>query len=222
MRAIAGSGYSGPIMIEGPLGQDGEGIARVRQTLDPLIRSVFTFEPDARRNDPPGDAATTLVAPPAGVLKGIALFNQRQFYEQHEEIEAEWHAERGPIRRLYQGLLQIGVGFHHALKGNYQGAVALLTDGIDKTSGFLPQALGIDTGTLVREARACLDRIVELGPDGIEQFDRAMIPQIGFAVGAPGESRLMRGLFSGTGSPHLSWTVYRSPRLSAEETTENE
>jgi len=177
LRSIAGSGYSGPIMIEGPLGTDSTGITRVRQTLEPLIRSVFPFEPDARRH------AAAMVAPPAGVLKGIALFNERAFYQQHEEIEAEWHAERGPIRRLYQGLLQIGIGFHHALNGNYQGAVALLTDGIAKTADFQPRALGIDTGTLVREAKTCLDRIVALGPDSIACFDRATIPTISFVPG---------------------------------------
>jgi len=174
VRAIAGSGYAGPIMVEGPLGPDAAGIGRVRETMDPLIRSVFSFEPDANRSDDPP------VALPAGVLKGIALFNQRQFYEQHEEIEAEWHAERGPIRTLYQGLLQIGVGFHHALNGNSRGAIALLTDGVAKISGFLPQALGIDTGTLVTETQVCLDRLRELGAANISDFDRATIPTIVF------------------------------------------
>src|SRR3712207_7515461 len=50
----------------------------------------------------------------------------------------EWHAERRPIRRLYQGILQIGVGFHHARGGNHKGALLLLTDGIEKASGFVP------------------------------------------------------------------------------------
>ena len=51
IRAIAGSGYTGPMMIEGPLGTDATGIARVRQSIEPLIRSVFSFPPDARRNE---------------------------------------------------------------------------------------------------------------------------------------------------------------------------
>ncbi len=182
IRAVAGSGYSGPIMIEGPLGTDTSGIGRVRETMDPLIRSVFSFEPDRNRHDDPRDTVTAIAAPPAGVLKGIDLFNQREFYAQHEEIEAEWHAERGPMRTLYQGLLQIGVGFHHALNGNYQGAVALLADGIAKTSEFLPEALGIDTGRLVSETQACLDHLREAGPSGISSFDRARIPHIAFVT----------------------------------------
>ena len=207
IRAIAGSGYSGPIMIEGPLGTDDVVMASVRERLTPLIRSVFPFAPDANRNediviaetdvsvlemshdargaDLETDSVTVLsmTTPPAGILHGIDLFNQRQFYEQHEAIEHEWHAERGPIRRLYQGILQIGVGFHHALNGNQRGAVQLLTAGIAKTAEYAPQALGIETGALVDAAQRCLDRIVELGPDRIGEFDSAMIPTIEFTEG---------------------------------------
>jgi len=186
LRAVAGSGYIGPLMIEGSLGTDDEGIGRVRKTITPLIRSVFPFSPDANRIDAPvspgasdeGSTAITLVAPPPGVLKGIVLFNQRHFYEQHEEIEHEWHAERGPIRRLYQGLLQIGIGFHHATNRNYRGAVALLSDGIEKISDFRPEALGIATGKLARESAACLRQIIALGPDRIAEFDPEVIPTI--------------------------------------------
>jgi sugar phosphate isomerase/epimerase/predicted metal-dependent hydrolase len=180
VRAVAGSGYRGPIMIEGPLGTGNDGMERVRKIIEPLIRSVFPFSPDGVPSSEE-DQATTLASPPAGILKGIALFNQGEFHAQHEEIEAEWHAERGPIRRLYQGILQIGVGFHHALNGNQRGAVALLRDGIEKTSGFLPQALGIDTARLVRESQACLEHIERLGPDDIDQFDPDTIPTIVFA-----------------------------------------
>jgi hypothetical protein len=177
LRTPAGSGYSGPLMIEGALGTDDTVISRVRKPLNPLIRSVFPFSPDARRHEA-DDAVRIQSALPAGVRKGIALFNQRRFFEQHEEIEHEWHAERGPVRRLYQGILQIGVGFYHALNGNHRGAVLLLTDGIEKTSAFTPHALGINTGRLVAEAQRCLDQIMALGPDRLSDFDASLIPTI--------------------------------------------
>jgi len=177
VRAVAGSGYSGPMMIEGALGSDDTVLTRVREHLNPLIRSVFPFAPDARRHEEE-DAVRIQSALPAGVRTGIALFNQRRFFEQHEEIEHEWHAERGPVRRLYQGILQIGVGFYHALNGNQRGAVLLLTGGIEKTSAFTPHALGIDTGRLVAEAQRCLDEIVALGPERLDEFDTSLIPTI--------------------------------------------
>jgi sugar phosphate isomerase/epimerase len=177
VRAIAGSGYSGPMMIEGALGADDTVITRVREHLTPLIRSVFPFSPDANRHED-DDAVSIQSALPAGVRKGITLFNERRFFEQHEEIEHEWHAERGPVRRLYQGILQIGVGFYHTLNGNHRGAMLLLTDGIEKTSAFTPHALGINTSKLVAEAQLCLDQIAALGPDRLAEFDAALIPTI--------------------------------------------
>jgi len=175
LRAIAGSGYSGPLMIEGALGTGDDVLARVRGRIEPLIADLFR----------PSRAPVPDIAPaglPEGVLQGIALFNQRKFYEQHEVIEHEWHAEKGPVRRLYQGILQIGVGLHHALSGNWRGAVSLLTDGVDKVSAFQPEARGIDTARLVADSQACLDQIVALGPDRMDEFDTSRIPVIQLVV----------------------------------------
>lgn len=165
IRAVAASSYDGPMMIEGPLKEAGT-IERVRALLDPLIASACADD----------DPCSGL--PPAGVREGIRLYNARRFYEAHEELEHEWHAERRPIRRLYQGILQIGVGFHHARGGNHKGAVLLLTDGIAKTSAFVPSCQGLDLARLVRESQACLDEIVRLGPDRLSAFDWAAVPTI--------------------------------------------
>lgn len=176
-RAIAGSGFEGPLIIEGALGTGSEIADRVRNTMEPLIRSVFDFPP---RAGVPGEGLPPPTVLPLGVQEGIRLFNQRRFYEQHEVIEHEWHAERTGIRVLYQGILQIGVGFHHALNGNHKGAVALLTDGISKVEQFLPAALDIDTARLAREARICLDQIMVLGERNISAFEIETIPEIHF------------------------------------------
>jgi uncharacterized protein len=167
LRAVVNAGHDGPLMIEGSLGpQPAATMERVRLRFEPLIEQVLSSS---------GDCAGE---PPAGVLEGIRLFNERKFYECHEEIEHEWHAEPGPIRDLYQGILQIGVGFHHALGGNHRGAVLLLTDGIEKTSRFLPVCLGIDTTRFVAESQACLEQIANLGPESLNRFDRRLIPMV--------------------------------------------
>lgn len=168
VRAIAGA-YAGPMMLEGIVGDDLGRLAASRAFLEPLLVAVRGGE------DAPDDCSG---APPPGVWEGIRLFNARRFYECHETIEHEWHAERRPIRRLYQGILQIGVGFHHALGGNHRGALALLGDGIAKTEAFAPRCLGIETGRLALESRVCLDRLRELGPARIGDFDPATIPLV--------------------------------------------
>ncbi|MCO5216781.1 MAG: DUF309 domain-containing protein [Thermomicrobiales bacterium] len=174
-RAIAGSGYEGPLIIEGVLGSDEIAADRVRDVLEPLIRAVFSFPPKASRDKGVLPPPTEL---PPGVLEGIRLFNQRRFYEQHEVIEQEWHAEHTTVRVLYQGILQIGVGFHHALNGNFRGAVALLTAGADKVAHFTPTAYGIDTNRLVLETRNCITQLNVLGERNLAAFESELIPQI--------------------------------------------
>ena len=156
LRAVA-SGHDGPLMLESPLGPEPEDpFRRVAAFLEPLIAVA--------RSDvlACGDL-------PAGMREGIALFNAGEYYAAHEVIEYEWHAERGPIRNLYQGILQIGIGIHHARNGNRSGAILKLTDGIAKVSGFRPVTAGIDTATLVEEAEAYLAavRVAGRGADGL-------------------------------------------------------
>jgi hypothetical protein len=65
--------------------------------------------------------------PPPQLLEGIAQFNRGEFFEQHETLELLWRAERRDIRYLYQGILQIGVAFHHLRRLNHHGTVYMLT-----------------------------------------------------------------------------------------------
>ncbi len=167
IRAIAAAGYDGPLMLEGSLLPDPiSRFAPVSTLLDPAIEEITQ----------PGNPCSGSLPP--GVLEGIALFNRGEFYECHEVIEHEWHAERGEIRALYQGILQIGVGFHHARGGNFRGAVALLTDGIEKVSRFGTVCRNVNTAKLVDDSTLCLDTILSNGPDGINDFDWTTVPAI--------------------------------------------
>jgi predicted metal-dependent hydrolase len=117
--------------------------------------------------------------PPDGLVEGIRLFNAGEYYECHEALEAIWLEEKGPIRYLYQGILQIGVGFHHLRNGNFRGARLLLENGIAKIERFQPVCMGVDTMRLRDEAQICLDLLLALGPDGIGAFDWGMVPKVG-------------------------------------------
>lgn len=169
IRAIANSGYRGPMLVEGPLDPEGNAWRRASATIEPLIAQLALDGPDAPL--------------PAGVIEGIELFNAGEYYEAHEVIEHEWHAERGPVRKLYQGILQIGVGLHHTRSGNHRGAVLLLTDGIEKTAEFVPEYRGLDTARLVREAQGCLDQVMALGADRLDAFDWSLVPVIALPDG---------------------------------------
>jgi sugar phosphate isomerase/epimerase len=171
VKAIAASGFGGPMMLEAPIA-DQAAVDHVRAVLDPLLAAAAADDPCAEPL-------------PEGVRAGIALFNAGRYYEAHEEIEHEWHAERRPIRLLYQGILQIGVGLHHARGGNHRGAVLLLTDGIAKVSQFLPACQGVPTAVLAQAAQACLDQVIELGAERLAEFDWSKVPVITIDAPAP-------------------------------------
>ena len=92
--------------------------------------------------------------PPRLLLEGIAQFNRGEFFEQHETLELLWRAEQRDVRRLYQGILQIGVAFHHLRRLNHHGTVYMLTRGSGYLAPFTPccQCVGVDALLLAAAA----------------------------------------------------------------------
>ena len=111
-------------------------------------------------------------------LAGIQAFNRREFFQCHEILEELWLQEKAPIRDLYQGILQIGVGFYHLEGGNYKGAASLLRRGVRRLEPFAPSCLGVDMARLLAEAGHCLRTLTALGPGQLHAFDRALIPRV--------------------------------------------
>jgi uncharacterized protein len=121
------------------------------------------------------------VTPPAGLYKGIEEFNAGKFFECHETLELIWNEEPGEVRKLYQGILQIGVGFYHAtVRKNYRGTVSLLEGGIEKCRPFAPHYFGIDLESLIIAAQKALEHARSLGAEHIADFDRLYIPKINY------------------------------------------
>src|SRR2546427_9111247 len=102
--------------------------------------------------------------PPPQLLEGIEQFNRGEFFEQHETLELLWRAERRDIRYLYQGILQIGVAFHHLRRLNHHGTVYMLTRGPAYLAPFEPRCQRIDVAALLRDAAAARRAVERLGP----------------------------------------------------------
>jgi predicted metal-dependent hydrolase len=125
---------------------------------------------------------STPSTPPASFEDAVALFNQRQFFECHEVLEDLWRPlPKGPEKWFLQGLLQVGVGFHHLEQLNYTGAKSLLNSGVEKLEMIAAQKAfspPIDLHPLVKSSRAALETVVVLGPDCLEEFPESLIPQV--------------------------------------------
>jgi uncharacterized protein len=111
-------------------------------------------------------------------LKGIEEFNSGGFYECHEYLEEAWMQEPGRVRFLYQGILQVGVGFYHLQNGNWRGATGLLRNGAVRLREFEPVTLGVDVAKLVRESEQCLQELESLGRERLDEFDASKIPRV--------------------------------------------
>ena len=112
-------------------------------------------------------------------MRGIEQFNAGEFFEQHETLELLWRAVPDEIRHLYEGVLQIGVGMHHLLKNrNFHGAAVKLDHGIRLLEAFPPVCHGVDIDRLRHDALRARERLLELGPERIDAFERDLVPRV--------------------------------------------
>jgi predicted metal-dependent hydrolase len=111
-------------------------------------------------------------------LTGIRQFNRGEFFECHRTLEELWAAESRTIRGLYQGILQIGVAFHHLRAGRYQPALTLLERGGNYLKPFAPTCKGVDIEGLRASTVRCWARVKALGPAGVNEFDWSGVPRI--------------------------------------------
>jgi predicted metal-dependent hydrolase len=116
--------------------------------------------------------------PPPELLRAIEQFERGEYFEQHETLENLWRATRAPVRDLYHGILQIGVGLHHLRRRNHHGATVLLEEGIRRLEPFAPACQRIQVDALLRAATSARRRLIELGPERIAEFDWSEAPRV--------------------------------------------
>lgn len=100
-------------------------------------------------------------------LQGVEAFNQQQFYECHDLLEAIWMESPEAEKNFYQGILQIAVACYHFGNGNWRGTVVLLGEGIRRLADFQPSYRGIDVSQLRQDSYHLLQQLQPMSP---EQF----------------------------------------------------
>ncbi len=117
-------------------------------------------------------------------VTGLEFFNRGLYFEAHEELEAAWRAERGPIRDLYRAILQIGLGYRQIQRQRYVGAVKMFRRCKRWLEPFADNCLGIDLGKLREDYLAVEAELLRLGPNGIEEFPLELIKPVAFETPA--------------------------------------
>ncbi|MCX6024441.1 MAG: DUF309 domain-containing protein [Chloroflexi bacterium] len=158
----------------------------------PEIRKIGRGLPSGKCAEPPS----------AAFLHGLREFNAGLYFEQHETLEAIWVAETDPVRYLYQGILQIGVGLYHQSRGNGRGALALMERGIRALEPFRPACSGVDVDRLIVDATRCREALVALGPERTAELDPALAPRVRLLPGVPGAEAVQQA--DRRGEPHES------------------
>ncbi|WP_416676320.1 DUF309 domain-containing protein [Egbenema bharatensis] len=101
---------------------------------------------------------------------GVEQFNQGQFYECHDTLEAIWMEATEPQKSFYQGVLQIAVALYHLSNQNLRGATILLGEGINRLRRYLPSYATVDVEQLLDQSVALLRILQQAQPEQVPQF----------------------------------------------------
>lgn len=111
--------------------------------------------------------------------QGVALFNQREFYDCHDVLEAIWIEANDPQKTFYQGILQIAVAFYHLGNQNLRGATILLGEGMHRLRRYQPVYAGVDVTALLSQCLEWLVLLQQATPEQIPELARQIqSPQI--------------------------------------------
>ena len=114
-----------------------------------------------------------------GMAEAAICFNAGLFFEAHEHLEHHWlDLPPTPTKRFVQGIIQISVGFHHAMRGSYQGAVNQLEKGLAKVAEAPGDALGLDRDRFRRDVEAARQGMVARGRQRMRQAALPELPRM--------------------------------------------
>ncbi len=107
---------------------------------------------------------------PPAFWQGVEQFNQREFYDCHDTLEALWMEANDPERTFYQGVLQLAVALYHLSNHNWQGTVILLGEGINRIRRYQPTYAGVDVTQLLFQSADLLKVLQEAGPERVVEL----------------------------------------------------
>jgi predicted metal-dependent hydrolase len=99
--------------------------------------------------------------------EAIAQFNNGDYYNCHDTLEAIWNDAWQSDRGFYQGILQIAVGLYHLNNHNWHGAAILLGEGTSRLPEYLPEYQSIDVESLLEDSLGILRTVQINGKEGI-------------------------------------------------------
>ena len=115
---------------------------------------------------------------PPHAQEGIRLFNAGEYFETHEELELAWRAESGPIRRLYQGILEAAVTYLHMRRGNYSGAIKVYERSMKWLKLWPDECCGVNVTKLRADLSHAVEVWTRLGPEHVREMDWSLLKPV--------------------------------------------
>jgi predicted metal-dependent hydrolase len=115
-------------------------------------------------------------------LRGLRLYNQGEYFEAHEALEAAWRQDQTPGRELYQGILQVGIACLQIERGNYNGALKMFLRARQWLDPLPDRCRGVEVAQLRQDAQRAQAALKALGGERIGQFDRALFRPVIFHI----------------------------------------
>ena len=89
----------------------------------------------------------------------LDLFNNKKWYEAHDAFEDIWNGLCGDERQIIQGILQVSVSQFHLSKGNLNGAMILLGEGLGRIKSRVSVDLGLDLFSFCKSLEVLLEKL---------------------------------------------------------------
>ena len=98
------------------------------------------------------------------LIAACELFNSQRWYEAHDAFEDIWNGLDGDERQVIQGILQVSVSQFHLGKGNTNGAMILLGEGLGRIKTRQRIKIGLDLKSLCKTLEILLNKLHESKP----------------------------------------------------------
>ena len=87
-------------------------------------------------------------------------------------------ATEGPVRNLYQAILQVGIAYFQITRGNHRGALKMLLRSVQWLSMLPDVCQGVDVKQLRQDSYRVRSELERMQPADIDKFDRALLKPV--------------------------------------------
>lgn len=116
--------------------------------------------------------------------RAIELFNERKFWEAHEEFEELWRLAKGDAKTYVQGLVQAAAAFSYIKLGRYQSVLYLFDKSIEKLNETMHVIPRTNTAALIEAMKLAKEKVQQLGEENLSHFDISLYPRLADFVGS--------------------------------------